>query len=221
MVDRMNRGRSRRYVLKAGLHYGALSAVASLASGAIAACSRSIPTAETADDVSQAQPQPQPPSLTPACGDAPTPPQTAGPFYTPNTPERTSLREPGVSGTPLLLTGTVLRQDCTPVAGAWLDFWQADDDGAYDNTGFRLRGHQYTDDAGRYRLETIVPGSYPGRTPHLHVMVQTSERSPLTTQLYFPSEPQNQRDGLFQPELLMTVEATDHGQQAAFDFVVS
>ncbi len=217
MVDRMNQGRSRRYVLKAGLRYGALSVGASLASGAIAACSRSAPTAETADDVSQVPPPP----LTPACGDTPTPPQTAGPFYTPNTPERTSLREPGVTGTPLILTGTVLRQDCTPVAGAWLDFWQADGDGAYDNTGFRLRGHQYTDEAGRYRLETIVPGSYPGRTPHLHVRVQTSERSPLTTQLYFPNEPQNQRDGLFQPELLMIMEAVDQGQQAAFDFVVS
>ena len=33
-------------------------------------------------------------------------------------------------------------------AGALLDFWQADAKGHYDNSGFRLRGHQFAD-AGR------------------------------------------------------------------------
>jgi protocatechuate 3,4-dioxygenase beta subunit len=46
-----------------------------------------------------------------------------------------------------------------PVAGAKVDVWQADDSGAYDNAGYRLRGYTLTDDSGRYAMETIVPGS--------------------------------------------------------------
>jgi protocatechuate 3,4-dioxygenase beta subunit len=80
---------------------------------------------------------------TPACddGDEPTPEQTEGPFFTPDSPERTSLREDGIDGTPFVLTGTVLATDCTPLSGSLLDFWHADDSGEYDNDGYRLRGH--------------------------------------------------------------------------------
>jgi hypothetical protein len=59
-----------------------------------------------------------------------------------------------------------------PAANALLDFWQANPNGAYDNTGYTLRGHQYTDANGYYTLTTIVPGIYPGRTEHIHVKVQ-------------------------------------------------
>lgn len=83
--------------------------------------------------------------------------QTAGPFFTPDSPERTSLLEPGMPGTPLTLAGYVYSVACQPVEGALIDFWQADDMGVYDNTGYTLRGHQFTDDEGRYQLETIVP----------------------------------------------------------------
>jgi protocatechuate 3,4-dioxygenase beta subunit len=160
---------------------------------------------------------------TPACGDDDddlTPEQTEGPFYTPNTPERTSLLEPGMAGTRILLTGTVLATNCQPVAGALLDFWHADDAGVYDNEGFRLRGHQFADDQGRYRLETIVPGLYPGRTRHFHVKVQAPNQPVLTTQLYFPGEPQNASDGIFSSELLMDVQGATDGPQATFDFVL-
>ncbi len=39
---------------------------------------------------------------------------------------------------------------------------------------------------GRYTLETIVPGEYPGRTQHIHVKVQAPNGPILTTQIYFP-----------------------------------
>ena len=55
---------------------------------------------------------------TPACGDEPTPPQTDGPFVTPDTPERTSLLEPGLAGAALVVEGYVLTRSCRPVAGA-------------------------------------------------------------------------------------------------------
>lgn len=159
---------------------------------------------------------------TPACGNAaPTLSQTAGPFYTPDTPERTSLLEPGIRGTRLVLSGRVWSTDCQPLAGALLDFWQADDDGVYDNDGYRLRGHQFTDANGHYRLETIIPGRYPGRTRHLHVRVRGRHTRWLTTQLYFPGERLNRRDGIFHPKLVVAMqEVSDDSKAAAFDFVL-
>jgi len=161
---------------------------------------------------------------TPACGDDddddPTPSQTEGPYFRRRSPERGSLLEPGLAGTRLVVAGTVLTRSCRPVTRALLDFWQADDAGRYDNAGYGLRGHQFTDDRGRFRLETIVPGLYPGRTRHIHVKVQAPDRPVLTTQLYFAGEPRNSRDRIFHRELVMR--GTDDVQrgEAAFDFVL-
>ncbi|HSF30749.1 MAG TPA: intradiol ring-cleavage dioxygenase [Candidatus Tectomicrobia bacterium] len=159
---------------------------------------------------------------TPACTDTDdvTPRQTEGPFYKPRSPERTSLLEPGMTGTPILLTGHVLSRRCQPIAHALLDFWQADGQGQYDNEGYRCRGHQFTDEAGRYRLETVVPGLYAGRTRHIHVKVQAPNRPVLTTQLYFPEEPRNARDGIFNPALLMAIQDTANGKVASFNFIM-
>jgi protocatechuate 3,4-dioxygenase beta subunit len=126
-----------------------------------------------------------------------------------------------MGGTRLIVTGSVLSTDCRPIPGALVDVWQADDRGEYDNAGFRLRGHLFADEQGRYRLETIVPGAYSGRTRHIHVRVQAPNQPVLTTQLYFPGEPGNQRDFIFRPELVMTVRDTDSPKTAAFDFVLA
>ncbi len=144
---------------------------------------------------------------TPACddGDEPTPRQTEGPFFTPDSPLRANLREPGMAGTPIAVTGFVLTRACRPVPGALVEIWHADDSGRYDNVGYRLRGHQFTDAEGRYRFETIVPGVYTGRTRHFHVKYQAPNEPVLTTQLYFPGEPANQRDRIFSPELLVEI----------------
>ena len=144
---------------------------------------------------------------TPACedDDEPTPAQTEGPFFTPNSPERANLREPGMDGTPIVLTGYVLSRSCRPLPGVLVELWHADASGEYDNEGFRLRGHQFTAADGSYRFETIVPGIYSGRTRHYHVKYQAENRPVLTTQLYFPDEPANRRDGIFRPELVMMV----------------
>jgi protocatechuate 3,4-dioxygenase beta subunit len=159
---------------------------------------------------------------TPECGDDDerTPEETAGPFFKPRSPERTSLLEPGMKGTRLELSGRVFGRNCRPIAGALVDFWHADDGGAYDNDGFRLRGHQYTDNHGGYRLSTILPGVYTGRTRHIHVRVQPAGGQVLTTQLYFPGEPLNQRDGIFDPDLVMKVRDGDGGKLGTFVFVL-
>src|SRR5438046_9508848 len=99
-----------------------------------------------------------------------------------------------------------------------LDFWQADATGRYDNAGYRLRGHQLTDESGSYRLEAIVPAEYPGRTRHIHVKIQAPGQPALTTQLYFPGEARNDSEGMFSPELRMRVQNTSNGQLATFTF---
>jgi protocatechuate 3,4-dioxygenase beta subunit len=162
---------------------------------------------------------------TPACADdddlEATVPQTEGPFYTPDTPQRQSLLEPGMAGTRFVVSGYVYDTACQPIPGALLDFWQADDAGADDNVGYRLRGHQFADDEGRFVLETIVPGLYTGRTRHIHVKAQASNQPVLTTQLYFPDEPANASDGIFDPALVMDVEDAAGGEVGFFTFVLS
>ncbi|WP_291866789.1 intradiol ring-cleavage dioxygenase [Bradyrhizobium sp.] len=159
---------------------------------------------------------------TPAChdGDEATLRQTEGPFFKPSSPERIELLETDMAGQPIELVGFVLSRACKPHAGALLDFWQADDQGRYDNSGFRLRGHQFADAEGRYRLRSIVPGNYPGRTRHIHVKVQPRGGRVLTTQLYFPGESQNRSDGLFRKELLVRTAKNAGSFAGRFDFVV-
>ena len=171
--------------------------------------------------VGEARAQSGGPRPTPACGEhGVTHPQTPGPYFKPRSPTRASLLEPGMPGPRIVVEGTVLGRDCKPVPRALLDFWQADARGEYDNAGFRLRGHQFTDDAGRYRLESVVPGIYPGRTRHFHVNVQAPGRPVLTTQLYFPDEPLNQRDGIFDRDLVLKVRDAEGGKLAGFVFVL-
>jgi len=160
---------------------------------------------------------------TPSCDDGdPTPPQTAGPFYTPNSPRRSSLREPGISGLPLTIAGYVLDTRCRPLPNVLLDFWHCDANGRYDNAGYRLRGHLFSDASGRYLLETIQPGLYPGRTRHVHVRAQAPNQPILTTQLYFPNEPLNVRDWLYHPACLMDIQRLQDGSLVGrFNFVLA
>src|SRR5206468_12064660 len=100
------------------------------------------------------------------------------------------------------------------------DVWDADVRGGYDIAGYRVRGHQFTDDQGRYRLETIVPGIYVGRTRHFHVKVQAPNRPVLTTQLYFQGETVNTRDPIFSRDPVMQVNDAGAGRAATFGFVL-
>jgi protocatechuate 3,4-dioxygenase beta subunit len=158
---------------------------------------------------------------TPSCHDdnEPTVRETEGPFFKPRSPERSDLREPGARGSPFELSGFVLTRSCRPLSGAVVDLWHADDKGEYDNVGFRYRGHVITAPDGTFRFRTIVPALYSGRTRHYHVKVQAPGGRLLTTQLYFPNEPANLRDGLFQRELLMRV--ADAGDAGRFDFILN
>ena len=153
--------------------------------------------------------------------DEPTMAETEGPYFKRSSPLRRSLRTAGMAGTPLTITGRVLTTRCTPVKHALLDFWQADSKGAYDNSGFRLRGHQFSDALGRYRLDTVVPGLYPGRTRHLHVKAQAPRKPVLTTQLFFPGEAQNASDSIYDASLLVRRwRKVGARRVATFDFIL-
>jgi protocatechuate 3,4-dioxygenase beta subunit len=160
---------------------------------------------------------------TPSChdGDEPTVRETEGPFFKPKSPERGDLRESGGRGDRFELSGFVLTRSCRPLPGAVVDLWHADEKGEYDNVSFRYRGHVITGADGAFRFRTIVPAIYPGRTRHYHVKVQARGSRLLTTQLYFPNEPANLRDGLFQRELLMQVADSGDGLGGRFDFVLN
>jgi protocatechuate 3,4-dioxygenase beta subunit len=153
--------------------------------------------------------------------------QTEGPFYTPQTPQRRDIRDPFVSTDLLLVAGRVIDAQCRPIAGAVLDFWQTDHAGRYDQEGYRYRGHQYTDAAGRFELVTVRPQAYTAmslfRTPHIHAKVQGRSTGLLTTQLYLPdAEGTNARDSIYDPAL--AIRYVGYGgpiQRAEFDFVLA
>jgi protocatechuate 3,4-dioxygenase beta subunit len=159
---------------------------------------------------------------TPQCveGDDVTPDQTEGPYFTTNSPEKTNFRADVTSGEKLLLTGTVVSTRCVPVRRAKVDFWHCDGRGVYDNDGYKLRGHQFTDSNGVWKLDTILPGIYTGRTRHIHVKVQAPNKPVLTTQLYFPGEPQNARDGIFREECVIEIHPAADGKAGTFIFVL-
>jgi protocatechuate 3,4-dioxygenase beta subunit len=110
----------------------------------------------------------------PSC--PPTKPDMLGPFYKPDAPER------AVTGHGLVVTGTVRSaRGCTPLPGARLEWWSADTRGEYQD---ELRATQRTGGDGAFRYETVAPGRYPGRPPHLHVKVTAPGHQTLVTQLY-------------------------------------
>ena len=89
--------------------------------------------------------------------------------------------------------------DAKPVANAEVEVWQADAAGAYHPNGdgpatrykpteIALRGFVRTDDQGLYRLTTIIPGEYPGRTRHIHFKIRAPGKRELTTQLIIPAQ---------------------------------
>lgn len=139
--------------------------------------------------------------------------EIVGPFYRFGAPFRARLASPDEPGDRLILTGTVFSSDCrTPLPGALIEVWQANNAGLYDTnepgnfteaSTFHLRGMLYTNEKGQYEIETVMPGRYPvppnlpglekyaglTRPAHIHFRVIESLHVPLTTQLYFKGDP--------------------------------
>lgn len=143
-----------------------------------------------------------------------TPANSLGPFYPAQKPADSDAdltlvagRPQRAAGTVLYTSGRVLDVTGRPIKGAQIEVWQANAFGRYhhprdsDSSGaldpnFQGYGRLVTDAEGRYRIKTIKPPRYSGRTPHLHFNV-ASERARLTTQMFFDGDPDNERDFLF------------------------
>lgn len=141
-----------------------------------------------------------------------TPPQILGPFYPfMHTPTETGdLTDGGRAKGPILyLSGRVLTDEGTPLAGATVEIWQANAVGRYahpndDNMEAALDEHfngfavTKTDAEGRYAFKTVRPAAYPAapgrwRPAHIHFSV-TTQRERLVTQMYFKGESWNEKD---------------------------
>ncbi len=127
-----------------------------------------------------------------------TPQVTQGPYWFDPKLFRSDITE-GKTGVPARVVLTVLGQDATPLKGARVDIWHCDATGVY--SGYEgqgddrqiatkgqtwLRGAQITDAAGRVAFQSIWPGWYEGRTPHMHIKVLLDARTALTAQLFVP-----------------------------------
>lgn len=131
---------------------------------------------------------------------------TEGPYYVDEELNRSDLRSDPSDGTVragalLALTFNVARagsNTCEPLAGAIVDVWHCDAEGAYSDVsegGFNtvgkkfLRGYQVTGSDGIARFTTIYPGWYRGRAVHIHFKVRSSSSSSsayeFTSQLFF------------------------------------
>ncbi|MFZ1235171.1 MAG: intradiol ring-cleavage dioxygenase [Thiofilum sp.] len=161
--------------------------------------------------------------LTPSCGrgEELTLAQTEGPYFTPNTPLKHDFSADDRRGKAFILQGRVLSQSCAPQANVLIELWHADSQGYYDNEGYRLRGHVFTDAQGRFQFKTVMPGIYPGRTRHFHLKVQRRNGRVLTTQLYFPNERLNAVDGIYDSNLVMRLGNANGIVSGHYQFIVA
>lgn len=143
-----------------------------------------------------------------------TPAVALGPFYPPRKPAdsdadltRVQGQDGVAQGTILYVAGQVVDRDGRPLPHAELELWQANAFGRYihpadgDASGpldprFQGYGRLVADADGRFRIKTIKPPPYSGRTPHIHFNV-ASGNTRLTTQMFFAGEAGNERDGLY------------------------
>jgi catechol 1,2-dioxygenase len=158
-----------------------------------------------------------------------------GPYYLPGAPFRTNLMDADETGERLVITGHVLAgSTCKPLARVLLDVWQANANGRYynvdpgaptDTKQLRLRGRLRTDNEGRYRVETILPGTYrltPDRfrPRHIHFRVTQPGYVTLTTQVYFTGDPFLADDPFVREGQTIELKQRDGAWYAEYDFVL-
>ena len=119
-------------------------------------------------------------------------------------------------GERMILTGRVTDEADRPVSGALIEIWQTNAAGLYGHKGdqhdapidpnFFGTGRCVTNKDGRYRFTTIRPGAYPitrlgnrWRPAHIHYSINGATFAQrLITQCYFPGDPLQDDDFVFQ-----------------------
>ena len=170
-----------------------------------------------------------------------TPATVLGPFFIEGSPEldHGGDMSEGVEGEPLFVHGTVRDLDGDTVAGAVLDVWQADAEGAYEAQlevdEARLRGTYHTRNDGTYCVRTIAPKGYTipmdgpvgdlisrteiseYRPAHVHFFVKAAGFAPLITHLFEHGTPYLDTDVVFgtKQELVVPFQRHDGGTTPA------
>lgn len=145
-----------------------------------------------------------------------TPTTTAGPYYPQPSMRRRDVDNDLVKiagkvkragGEVITFGGTLYDKNGTPRPNHRVEIWQCDVDGNYMHTrdprsanfdpAFQGFGHDITDENGQFTFRTIKPTSYPGRTPHIHMMVFDGTQRILTTQFYIKGHRSNAGDTLY------------------------
>ena len=129
--------------------------------------------------------------------------QTLGPCYADVNQIRQDVTEEKV-GLPMRLMFRLIEASTSlPLVGASVEIWHADTDGVYSgetpseicngndpeiSQEAFMRGIQYADEDGVVSFDTVYPGWYSGRAPHIHIRVGLDDAELLVTQIYFPDE---------------------------------
>lgn len=146
-----------------------------------------------------------------------------GPFHVADAPELPLGSDICLDqkGEPMLVRGRILSTDGTPIAGAKIDVWQANDEGFYDvqqkgiQPDFNLRGVFRSNDKGEYWFKGVKPkfyqipddgtvgnllkglGRHPYRPAHLHYIISAEGFEDLTTHIFDPDDPYIHSDAVF------------------------
>lgn len=162
-----------------------------------------------------------------------TAPMPDGPYYLSQTPETTELARPGTPGSPMTFEGHIVQKNGEPASGAAIEIWHANGEGDYDLAGYNCRGHQFADEKGAFRFQTVRPFGYGKasismigiidfRAAHFHVKIKTDEGH-FTTSLFFPDDERCQKDVGYRMvgwKNVVEIEAGDKAETARFDFVI-
>jgi hydroxyquinol 1,2-dioxygenase len=174
-----------------------------------------------------------------------------GPFHMVASPRRALGDSIDLVGTgpQCVLEGRVLSADGTPLPGAELDVWQANDQGFYDvqqpdvQPPGNGRGLFTADSSGAYWFRTIVPTHYPiptdgpvgalleatkrhpYRPAHIHFIVTAPGHRPLTTHIFVAGSPYIESDAVFAVKKSLITAFTPAGEpgqpaRAHFDIVL-
>ncbi|WP_326566400.1 catechol 1,2-dioxygenase [Amycolatopsis rhabdoformis] len=172
-----------------------------------------------------------------------------GPYYVEGAPEfgaeATLPMRDGEAGTPLRFFGQARTVSGEPLAGAVVDFWQADDAGLYSQFApgipeWNLRGRFTADAEGNFSIHTIHPAPYQiptdgatgaliaaagwhaWRPAHLHIKVSAPGHQLITTQLYFDGGEHVGDDiaTAVKDALILAPTATGDGEEVRYDFVL-
>jgi protocatechuate 3,4-dioxygenase beta subunit len=178
---------------------------------------------------------------------ASTPAETEGPFYPVTVQKdldfdltRVEGGDGVAQGRHIVVAGRVLDSAGNPIEDAAVDLWQANAMGRYrhpeessDNPldpNFQGWAIVTSGQGGAFRFKTVYPGSYGGRAwrraPHIHFKISKPGYRPLTTQMYFPGEPMNEKDFLYRErdeaerKLLTAAASAEDAQAYSWDIVL-